>query len=92
MCAVGRCLEESAFENEFFKSNQSIEDLFDCDMSIDDFLKPQYQGHELDFWKGLQQLHDDANNWTEGEGVGKNLSVWGVENKKKLLKIWKDQE
>lgn len=57
-CAVGRCAIEPML-------NDSGTDLLD--MSCDDRdveLKPEYRGHSQSFWKKLQCLHDDMDNWT----------------------------
>jgi len=60
MCAVGRCLEQP----ELFKNqNGCVLFLvqFDC---LDSKLKPEYRGHNINFWKHLQCLHDTSNYWT----------------------------
>jgi len=33
------------------------------DLNVEDELKPQYRGHDLDFWRGVQRLHDACGNW-----------------------------
>lgn len=35
---------------------------------IDHVLKPQYRGHEVEFWVALQTLHDIFNHWCK-EGL-----------------------
>lgn len=83
-CAVGRCLKDSdAFQEmigkEYMYSSQSIDDLSDSGLTLDDFLKDEYKGHDIEFWKGLQLLHDSEIFWNN-EG----LSHWGVDEVKRL--------
>ena len=79
MCAVGRCLTNEgmqifkAFEDNNLDGNTSIESFvkaYDMD-KFNDALKEEYRGHDVDFWKNLQYLHDAAFNWDEN-GITQN--------------------
>lgn len=41
------------------------------------FLKPEYQGHNLDFWKDIQSIHDSGGGW-EKSGNGNTLTDYGI--------------
>lgn len=89
MCAVGRCLTNEgmqifkAFEDNNLDGNTSIESFvkaYDMD-KFNDALKEEYRGHDVDFWKNLQYLHDATNNWGENGiteyGLGTVDSLFG---------------
>ena len=40
-------------------------------------LKPEYQGHNHDFWKDIQSIHDSGGSW-EKSGNGNTLTVYGI--------------
>ena len=62
MCAVGRCCENPKLLDEL--GYGSI-DTAEAPEEILDFLKPEYQGHEIGFWESLQDWHDTNGNFTE---------------------------
>ena len=75
MCAVGRCLAESAMERAADISG-NIEELIDTlsrekhlHSSHDEALKPEYHGKTLAFWHAMQQFHDQYLARLEQEGV-----------------------
>jgi hypothetical protein len=89
MCAVGRCLTNEgmqifkAFEHNNVEVNTSVE-YFTNVYGMDEFnnaLKEEYRGHDVDFWKNLQYLHDATNNWNENGitkyGLGTVDSLFG---------------
>lgn len=81
-CAVGRCFKpEYKDQGTDLIGNEetSVEDLVEIHElnSIDDLLDPVYQGHELQFWKDLQILHDFDRYWDEN-----GLSELGIERVK----------
>lgn len=67
MCAVGRCLMEASFEKEpLIACNKSLHSLPDTVKTIDHLLKGVYRGHSTSFWKDVQTLHDNDDNWHSG--------------------------
>ena len=77
-CAVGRCLLPIyKKQGEYMPGNRTVdvtdlasrfnEDMTDQDtkVTLDDLLAPRYRGHEVLFWKQLQQLHDKLDYWSE---------------------------
>jgi hypothetical protein len=68
MCAVGRCMTETGI-NRFGKFQGDIHKLISkhhlTDEEFDGYLKEEYRGHSVNFWKTLQRLHDDDINWGE---------------------------
>jgi hypothetical protein len=70
MCAVGRCMTEEAIE-EYGSFSNDVSDLawessgqYD---SIDALLKPEYQGHKVEFWQNLQVYHDEDECFAQGQ-------------------------
>lgn len=68
MCAVGRCLSSP----ETFMFDKSIVNIHSILIhrgeDFDDYLKPEYRGHDISFWRDLQYFHDSPSNWNE-EGL-----------------------
>lgn len=95
MCAIGRCLKDAKdFEDNIATKcdDQDIETLSTDieDFKIDDYLKNDYHGHEIEFWKELQHWHDYMPNWNNlkpGDLVNE-LNSTGHENFNKLMKKW----
>ena len=56
VCAVGRCVENPVFLEQEFAIVESIPNL-------DNELREDYRGHDMEFWSDLQQLHDNDNYW-----------------------------
>lgn len=84
MCAVGRCMTNPT--PTMFSSVKSLRDRVPgrgeaAELDLEAFLKPEYRGHDLDFWMDVQNLHDHAHNWDE-EG----LTEFGVAKVNQLLK------
>jgi len=64
MCAIGRVAKNPReFEKRF--KGESVASIRE---SLDQFLKPEYRGHSINFWDELQMLHDTDENWCE-EGL-----------------------
>lgn len=40
-------------------SQGNVRSVSDSVEGLDDYLKPQYRGHRIEFWEALQSLHDD---------------------------------
>ena len=78
-CAVGMFLENPEEIQENY-CEQSVEAIYDFD-ELDNCLKDEYQNHGLDFWKQVQYLHDDNENWDDNN----NLTNDGVEKYNKIL-------
>lgn len=75
MCAVGRCLIEPSTVDD-----GAVRYL----MPLDEILKPEYRGHSLDFWSGLQDFHDRSDSWHDnGE-----LTQIGESHYAELLERW----
>jgi hypothetical protein len=69
-CAIGRCFRpEYKAQGTSLVGNYEtgIEDLISKQghKSIDLLLEPQYHGHDIEFWKALQSLHDLDHNWSK---------------------------
>ncbi len=60
MCAVGRCLVNPSNLDTSLSGRITEVHL--------ELLKPEYQGHTLDFWKDLQKFHDRPTYWSS-EGL-----------------------
>jgi hypothetical protein len=89
MCAVGRCLTNEgmrrfeAFEYINLDVNTGVvyfTNVYGMD-EFNDTLKEEYRGHDVEFWKNLQYLHDATNNWDENGiteyGLGTVDSLFG---------------
>lgn len=73
MCGLGRCMLEDFLIENHVNLNQTgsvsegllleLEDIHK--MTLDDALKPEYRGHDLDFWDGIQTFHDMPDYWNE---------------------------
>ena len=68
MCAVGRCLDkEAALKHIGAKclrqSHPVTEMVLHSKSALDLSLQPKYQGHPLEFWADLQNLHDSRRFW-----------------------------
>ncbi len=85
MCAIGRCMLAPQDYDEFMGDVWEIVDNIDkyrdakdggINDTFDALLKLQYRGQTLNFWAGLQNLHDFKSNWDNEEGLsytGKNF-------------------
>lgn len=63
----------------FYEGLQGVDEA-----GIDDLLQPRYRGHEFGFWKDMQQLHDDSENWARKGG----LTEEGKELVSRFKKTW----
>ena len=69
MCAFGRCaINPSALEEGKHVAVQ---------VDIEQILKPEYKGHDVDFWLELQRFHDGLRHWTANELGGQDVSEVG---------------
>jgi len=59
-CAVGRCFDTK--HKEYADLSRSGEAADDID--LEDVLLDEYKGHDKNFWRNLQTLHDPNSNWT----------------------------
>ena len=70
-CAVGMCMldDHTAIDmeqNYCGNVEMLVYQLADNrDQYLDDILKEEYRGHDLDFWGEVQWLHDCCHFWTE---------------------------
>ncbi len=67
-CAVGMCLTGKALKRIFTEglNSKTVFELYD--KLGPEMFRKEYQGHELNFWKDLQQLHDNQEYWDD-EGI-----------------------
>ncbi len=84
MCAFGRCIVDPQSNwwgqcDMIYATDEKLDRLRDGKDNVKWQFKPQYEGHDIEFWLDIQKLHDDANFWTS-EG----LSVSGEERVKEL--------
>ena len=83
-CAVGRCLDKKyKMEGEALPGNSGVDSVdvtvlankisdaysIKTEIKFDDLLDPKYKGHEIGFWKELQQLHDRENLWVDSPSI-----------------------
>jgi hypothetical protein len=76
MSAIGRCLNEKTL---VAVKERKIR----CDVeglmvklrvkSVQDLLRPEYQGHSLGFWEPLEHLHDNHYAWTSADAMQHSL-------------------
>lgn len=94
-CAVGRCIEPDALYHftDFAEEDLTgVRHLFEdpeglfFEKNLDDYLKEEYRGHDIDFWADLQEFHDDTICWTDD-----GLSYAGEQRHERLLARWKDK-
>ena len=90
-CAVGRYLiERKKISNHGNGQKVCAKDLTCAVTSIEDldqYLLPEYRGHEIDFWMKLQSFHDTDKYFSE-----KSLSEKGVAIKEYLLSVYKEEQ
>ncbi len=74
MCAVGRCANAPKELGEGKYIGTILREISD-----EQVFKPEYQGHELEFWENLQMVHDRNWNWDN-----KGLTECGQKNVQNL--------
>lgn len=81
MCAVGRCM--IAPKNDMIGSICTVNAnlLRDNLGGLEAALKPEYRGHDIDFWMKLQGFHDNVAYWDEN-----GLTQEGLKHKQFLIK------
>jgi len=93
-CAVGRCLiegEKMLYDSTQDDSTQVLVSAESADIAVNritnlrDVLMPEYRGHDIYFWKRLQEFHDCNSNFTDT-----GLSEDGQWNLEFLLKQYPD--
>lgn len=68
-CAVGRCMINPPRMNEFMGTVLALtHQQQNLGETLDDLLKPEYHGHDHDFWSDLQRFHDWPEYW-EDDGL-----------------------
>jgi len=84
-CAVGMCMLDDAtaidMEQNYSGEVHGLEWYLNDrrNQYLDDVLKEEYRGHDIDFWVLVQTLHDSNNCWTDD-----GLSDVGIAELKKL--------
>lgn len=78
MCAVGRCLVKPRG-----KESNDIISAFETGNIRQRSFKPQYRGHEVEFWTDIQVFHDTDCFWSN-----KGLTEVGVARYNKLVEKW----
>jgi hypothetical protein len=66
-CAFSRCCTDEGVT----WLHEQIDVIEEGDSVIQHFLKhlkPEYQGHDFEFWKDIQRLHDNKGYWVNGNG------------------------
>lgn len=66
-CAFGRCMKDE-YKNEEFAEGH-VDHTANNILSFEgfDILKDEYQVESIDFWRDIQVLHDDEDNWDNGQ-------------------------
>ena len=70
MCAFARCMINPKVAREATPCNGGSQP-WSTTRNHDVFLKPQYRGHSITFWRCIQQLHDGESNWTSDMSLSK---------------------
>lgn len=72
MCAVGQCLDtDHRRYGRLVEENPAVFGAWefsgepDRHYHLDEFLRPEFRGHSVEFWGELQNIHDVAENWDE---------------------------
>ena len=97
MCAVGRCMNEGSLQEVSLRERErknkrasdglslAVDGLAKLYNGIDILLKPEYRGHDLEFWENMQCLHDNSRAWWDGGLTGHGLKqvevLFGAEAK-----------
>lgn len=82
-CAVGMCLTKKGVDIAMKRRIGGVYDFSDNNIDLEKILKKKYQGHESRFWKNLQNLHDESENWTP-----EVLTEIGKEELNRLKKLY----
>ena len=83
-CAVGRCVENPKALPEC-RMGDAVDEFDD----LDSFLKPEYRGHDSDFWQMLQSFHHGIGLWLKTKR-GNSLTPLGEQRYQKLLTQYAD--
>ncbi len=75
-CAVGRCMTDAAA--------LALINTTGPEHDFDEYLKPEYHGHNWKFWRDLQTLHDDPIHWLPTGISGSGEEFVNALNKKWL--------
>lgn len=91
MCIVGRCINPNKIDPSLLTGDvgEFIEisikqGISSPDVRLEDILKEQYKGHDVEFWDNLQSLHDLHMYWEPKTG----LTPSGIEYLKHILEKW----
>lgn len=95
-CAVGRCLTDEAI-GKFGTVRADVFGLLKAAKKegytfLDEILKEEYRGFNIDFWFQLQRLHDIELYWQKGTGLTKEGKIHVVFTKREFvnnLNQWK---
>lgn len=77
-CGVGRCLTEKGLIS--FVKNGVASIKYEPRSLLENNLKEEYKGHEVDFWSDIQSFHDTHLHWNQ-EGISEK----GIAFKKCLI-------
>ena len=83
-CAVGRCL---LAKSKLFKKSNLIEPITNINGKVDNELKSEYRGHNIEFWQDVQALHDIRGYWDKN-----GIAEYGKLEVERLLNVWGDNE
>lgn len=82
-CAFGRCMTDDALVT-YGNYDRWVHELkLKVNDDLDSILKPEYHGHNVNFWSEIQMFHDDPDNWNY-EGI----TEIGELQRKVLLEKW----
>lgn len=74
-CAFSRCCVDERVE----EIKHSVGSVRTLGHPVDYYLRPEYQGHDVDFWRDVQWIHDSSTNWEEIAPGRKRLGVRGLD-------------
>ena len=85
-CAVGRALRHPKKYKDV--KGDFLEFLDETGENNQNIFKPEYRGHEAEFWNSLQYIHDEDCMWEDAKLVSK-LSKYGKREVEKLKARYK---
>jgi len=90
-CGFSRCCKNDAKTIESLEAMDDVVGTLNCyeldknEISYEELLQDQYKGHELEFWRDVQFLHDGKENWNKS-----GLSEKGQKFKDRLIGKWRE--
>lgn len=81
-CAFTRCCNEEDVENGLLLESTAV------NLATLDYLKEEYIGHNINFWRDIQRFHDKGLFWNQQSNT---ISSIGQRQYERLLEKYKNQ-